>query len=120
MVTSIYFIEVVIAVVSGYALIKLWKTTRKADGYLSSRWRRASYVIGWILAATATIVWAAWVYVMIANLLTAMNPSMPKPPAILYFVMGALLYMMAVGFAGSAFDASGGSARDDIRRRIGR
>ena len=117
--SSIYVIEVIIAVLSGYALIGTWKTGRAADWILSSVWQRASTVVGWILAVAAALAWLVWVYVMVANVLTAMNPSMPKPPAIIYFVMGALLYVMLVGFARSAFDAASGSAAKDVRDRLG-
>ena len=117
--TSIYFIEVVIAFVSGYALNGLWKAGRQADWLLSSLWRRASCVAGWVFGAAALLAWIGWVYVMVANLLTAINPSMPKPPAILYFVIGALLYIFFIGFARSAFDAASGSAKSDIDKRLG-
>jgi len=51
---------------------------------------------------------------------TAVETSFPKPPGLIYILFGGFLYLLLTSLAGSAFQASTGSAREDIMKKIGK
>ena len=118
--TSLYFVEVVIAVLFGIALWLLVRKGRSISWPRETKWRSFLVIVGWFFTAIAAVFWAFLVYLMVGAWLTSMNPHVPKPASIVFLFIGAFVYFALTGIAGTAFQAATGSAREDIMEMIGR
>jgi hypothetical protein len=117
---SPYLIEVVVALLLGIALIFLVRRGRRVDWPPSSAWRRFLVYVGWFFAAAAFVTWCLVIWIVVEAWIDSINPNIPKKPSLVFLIFGGMLYFTLAGISGSAFDASSGSARSEIMRRIGR
>ena len=108
--TSLYFVEVVVALLLGIALWLVVRQGRAISWPRETAWRSFLFITGWGFTVLAALFWIGLVYLMISAWLTSMNPDVPKPASLLFLVLGAFVYFFLTGVAGTVFRASSGSA----------
>ncbi|MGI9261059.1 MAG: hypothetical protein ACR2QR_03430 [Woeseiaceae bacterium] len=115
-----YVIEVVIALLLGLALIPLFRRGLRVDKPAANRWRQFLVYAGWFLTIAAIAIWCLILWIVGVAWIDSVNPSLPKKPSLVFLIIGGMLYFFLVGIAGTAFEASSGTAKSDIMKKFGR
>ena len=118
--TAFYFVEVMICLLLGIVLLLAVRKGRRVDWPPINVWPRLSVFTGWLFVGLGTLTWVGLMYVMIRAWLMDVQTDYPKQPALVFLVLGGLLFIMLIGIARSAFHASSGSAREDIMKMLGK
>ena len=117
---SPYIIEVGIALLLGIALFFLIRRGRRVDWPPKNGWRGFLVIAGWTLTVVAVVIWILLVWITVNAWIDSMNPALPKKPSLIFLFLGGIVYFAIAGAAGTCFEASSGSARRDVMRKIGR
>lgn len=113
---SPYLIEVVVILLLGWFLRSPWRLAIRNRGPSHYGWRLFSLITGRLCLALATAAWLFLVYVTVSALHTSFNPSVSRPPSLVFVIVGGFAYLMIVGFSGLALDAAVGRLGEDRRR----
>lgn len=117
---SPYIVEVIVALLLGVALIFLWRRGRGVDWPPAGAWRGFLVYAGWFFAVAALVTWCLVIWIVVEAWLDSVNPNIPKKPSLVFLIFGGMLYLALAGISGTAFNASSGSARSDVMKKIGR
>ena len=118
--SDFHFVFVIVVLLFGIGLYFTIRKGRSIDWPPETTWRKFTTMLGWVFTTLAGITWLTLLYLMVGGLHTSVATYFPKPPALIVLVLGIVLYFMLLAIGNTAFEASTGSARGDIMKKIGR